>query len=158
MAKFKWAKGSRVKGSAQEIGERLSKIRQQHQGRLTPEAVLDDASDEASPLHPAFVWDDTEAAHRFRIQQAGQIIRAVVVVVESAEKVGPVRAFVSVRQQDDDAPSYTTIEHAMSDESLRTQVIAQALAEANEWKQRYKQYGELAKIVEAIEDTQGVAA
>jgi hypothetical protein len=51
------------------------------QGRLTPEGVLEAASDDDSPLHRFFEWDDHEAAHQYRVEQARRLIRGVRVVV-----------------------------------------------------------------------------
>lgn len=66
-------------------------------GALTPESVLDAAQDEASPLHSQFCWDDTEAAQRFRLYQAGSLIRRIKITVEtSPEETRRVRAFVNI--------------------------------------------------------------
>lgn len=52
-------------------------------GLLRPEVVVAKASVEESPLHSFFLWDDSEAAHRFRLSQARQLIRTVTFVRET---------------------------------------------------------------------------
>lgn len=50
-------------------------------GRLTPDAVVAAASDPQSPLHNRFEWDDSKAAHQFRLEQARTLIRGVKMLV-----------------------------------------------------------------------------
>jgi len=46
-------------------------------GKLTPEQVVTVAADEASALHGCFTWDDSEAAAKWRLDEARAIIRSV---------------------------------------------------------------------------------
>ena len=62
---------------------------------VTAAMVLDAARAEDSPLHGLFVWDDTEAAEKYRIIQARGFLRAVVRIIPSAPQ-GPVRASVRI--------------------------------------------------------------
>ena len=50
--------------------EALIALAELHQGRITPEMVVDAARDPNSPLHSAFTWDDAQAAHEHRLAQA----------------------------------------------------------------------------------------
>ena len=69
-------------------------------GTLTPDLVVTMAADPEHELHPRFVWDDTEAARRFRLVQASGLIRSVHVKIDRGEDSDPVRvrAFVSDRE------------------------------------------------------------
>jgi hypothetical protein len=60
------------------IREHLDLIRQHGAGVLSPADVVEDARNPNSPLHDLFIWDDTAAAHSYRILQAQTIIRTVV--------------------------------------------------------------------------------
>lgn len=132
---------------AQVAGERLEQIRLTHGGKLTPELVVRDAKPKKSPLHKAFEWDDTKAAANYRIVQAGDLIRAIIVVTDEAPDATPVRAFVHV---EDDERHYTSVQHAMSDKELRAQVVNRALLELTQWEQRYKDLKELAEVFAVI--------
>jgi len=46
-------------------------------GRLLPEDVIDAARNPNSVLHNYFTWDDSEAAHQFRLQEARALIKKV---------------------------------------------------------------------------------
>lgn len=63
------------------IGNNLTAIAEQH-GQLTPEIILEQASDPEHELHQFFIWDDTEAARRYRLNQARGMILSVKFVVE----------------------------------------------------------------------------
>lgn len=70
-------RGARV--SAQVAGERLEHLRTAASGELTPDRVVADARDPNSPLHPLFEWNETEAAHQYRLVQARSLIRALAI-------------------------------------------------------------------------------
>ena len=53
--------------------------------RPSPESVIEQARSKNSALHRHFTWDDTKAAHAYRIQQATQILRVVVTVPTRAQ-------------------------------------------------------------------------
>ena len=67
------------------VRERIDMIALMHNGKVTPEAVLEDAKDPASPLHGEFDWDQERAAHRYWLERARQIIRSVRVEIETQE-------------------------------------------------------------------------
>lgn len=79
--------------------EALQSIYTEH-GVLTPDLVVEVASDPEHVLHGRFVWDDTEAARRFRLVQASGLIRSVHVKIDRGEDSDPVRvrAFVADRE------------------------------------------------------------
>ncbi len=60
----------------------LKEIAKRDGGKLRPQAVVDAAKDEDSPLHNAFCWDDAEAARLYRLDQARRLIRSFKVVIE----------------------------------------------------------------------------
>jgi hypothetical protein len=133
---------------AQKVGERLEKIRRKA-GKLTKEAVVEDARPVNSPLHSIFEWDDTVAAEKFRLDQARFLIKSITVVVNREQK-SPVRAFVNVKEKEDTKKAYTSISDAMSDPKLRAQVLDRAFAELESWKNRYRHLEEFADIIDAI--------
>ncbi len=66
------------------IGSELERIREKH-GRLAPSIVLAEAQPEDSPLHNEFEWDDSVAAHEYRLQQARKLIRLHVTYDEATK-------------------------------------------------------------------------
>ena len=73
----------------------------EERGGLVPEEVVEVAAEPDHPLHPFFEWDDTEAARRFRVMQAGALIRSVKItvtgMVDGAEEEYKIREWVAAR-------------------------------------------------------------
>jgi len=149
--KYKWVSSSGVRNlKAQAVGEELERIRNGNNGKLRNADVIAAAKSNASPLYRYFDWDDTTAAAKWRLEQAGLLIRSVEVCVEiSKGKSRDLRAFVSVTRDGD--RSYTSISHAMSDADLREQVLADALRELQSWREKYASLSEFAKVHTAID-------
>lgn len=51
-------------------------------GTLTPALVVEQATAPDSPLHDKFEWRDDEAARKYRLVQAGRLIRSVTIARE----------------------------------------------------------------------------
>jgi len=107
---YQWKADARFSIGANIAAERLSKIRKQN-GGITPRAVVDDAVDPKSPLHPCFEWSDDKAADAHRLWQARKLIGSIVVAEMNDEPLGrEVRAFIHVTV---DSPRYEPVEVAM---------------------------------------------
>lgn len=153
--KFTWREGSRVKNlKASDAAARINSIRRKLKRDVRPADLLEDARNPHSPLHPAFEWDDSVAAEKWRLSQAQSILVSIEVVEKDADgndSFDPVRAFVRVQHQDE-KPAYMPIIEAMQNDAMRAQVLAMAKNEAMMWARRYRRYQEFSKIVAAIEE------
>jgi hypothetical protein len=148
---FKWRPGTQFKISAKVAGERVEAIKQKRGGEITPTDVLEDARSPKSPLHPAFEWSDSKAAHAWRLDQARSLLGALIIEIRIRQDKPrtPMRAMVHVIKND--KPRYVGLHDAISDKGMRAQVIERAWRELESWAARYQQYSELAKLVEAVE-------
>lgn len=146
---YKWKDGAQLRLDAQVCGEHLEQLRVTHDGRLTPELVVSDASDAHSPLHLAFEWNDQAAASAYRMDQARYLLRSVMIMPEGGAP--EVRAFVTVVQGEDSGKSYTHVIHAMQNSALRSQVLTAAKKELEDWDQRYRHLEEFASVHHAIQ-------
>ena len=154
---YEWTHGISVRGvTAQNAGEELERIRAAHAGRLTADAIVETATDPDNVLHPVFEWDDKVAAEKYRLVKAESLVRHVVVMVDDRPDMRPQRAFVSVRRADDDTDTYASLAEAMSTPDLRAQVIERAKREAKSWRDRFRDYKELAVVFDAIDELVGV--
>lgn len=125
----------------------LTTIHQQH-GSLTPALLVDLATDPEHPLHDRFTWDDTEAAHKWRIVQAGQLLR-VVRLPDDPKRPNNLRAFVAIKGKDTPRAEYVPTEDAMADEFTRRLVLADMEREWRSLKRRYQHMSEFAALVTA---------
>lgn len=153
---YAWRDGARLQRgarvSAQLVGEQLEWLRVETSGELTPECVIAEARDPASALHPLFEWNETEAAHQYRLVQARALIRAVVVRHRtSAEaETRTVVAFVNVKH--DDRQYYTATAIALSDPERRPIVLRQAWDDFQALRRRYEDLTEFASLFAALDE------
>lgn len=139
---------------AQVAGERLREI-EDRDGSVTPQAVVDDARPEDSLLHPVFEWDDEKAAEAYRIHQAGNFIRCIVVVPEKNDTVKePIKLFINTNPTDDGQKrigSFINLRSAMENPASRSVILSNAKHEMLLFKKKYSQLKELSKVFEAID-------
>jgi len=130
----------------------LGKFIEKHfpDGALTPSELLEAARPKKSEIHSLFDWDDTQAAEKYRLFQARNIIRCV--VVEFKEK--HVSAFHRVYVEAEKKFEYVDLHVAQKSEDLWAQVVQKALAEAKSWSDRYETYRELEPIRQSIAETE----
>ena len=126
----------------------LQKLATQHNGKLKAEDVVEFAKDPTTSLHSHFTWDDTEAARRYRLDQARDLIQVVVTVIPGAAK--EFRAYVSMEDDRKEAGGgYRFMVSVLSDKEKRERLLAQALAEFDRWREKYEALTELAGIISA---------
>ena len=160
---YKFKNGAHVKGvSAQVAGETCAQL--ESEGKLTPHDLVEVSRPEDAPMHKAFEWNDAVAAERYREMQASYIIRSIVVKPETTTE--PVRGFVSIAKplaDEDEVPvkpkhEYRAINNVLSDESMRSQMLANALAELAAFRRKYVTLTELAEVFAAIDRAMKVNA
>jgi hypothetical protein len=109
---YAYANGFRApKGLAAEtVAKELERIRGRR-GQLTSEGIVEEAANEKSPIHKAFEWDNSKAAHQYRLDQARTLTRAVVVL--KSPELEPVKAYT------------LTVHEAGVTEYVPTQIVIQ---------------------------------
>lgn len=76
-------------------------------GEIDPNSIIETARDPRHVLHKKFEWDDTKAAHQHRLNQARQLIRAVVVTRSTVQQPTPIPVKAFVKSPDpDNSPRY----------------------------------------------------
>lgn len=105
-----------------------------------------------SALHSLFEWDDSKAAHEYRLEQARHIIRAQVIFNEIAQD--KIRIYVSL-PEDRGVDSYRPVVAVLSETQKRQQLLACALAELQAFSRKYKVLTELANVFKEIERLRG---
>lgn len=129
----------------------LESIAASHRGHLRAADVVEFAKDPETALHSRFTWDDTEAADRWRLQQARQIIR-IAVTMYGDDHPMPFRAFVSLQGDRQSGNGYRALATVLSDEDLRERLLEQARQELEGFRRKYSALIELSKVFEAIDE------
>lgn len=125
----------------------LKRIAAENGGLLLPGAVVNAARPVSSVLHSRFEWDDSKAGEAYRIWQARQLIRVCVEVIPQTDK--PVEVFVSLTSDRDDG-GYRMQTKVLSDAEMRKQLLADALAELEVFREKYARLRELAVVFASI--------
>jgi len=122
-------------------------LRQQAGGSVIPSQIVDFARSENTALHSLFVWDDTEAAARFRLHQAKQVIRAVVTFVARPDGEREiVRAYV----HDATTDSYRETSAVVGDDEAAEALLRRMRADVQRAIARYRRYAALAPHIAAL--------
>ena len=135
----------------QAVGDKLQELRDKHKG-LTASIVIEDAKNKNSVLHGAFEWNDSKAAHEWRLHSARHLMRAV--VTKELDSSGEIRyqpAFVFVKTEE--GPRYESLARVLDDDEMRLQVINRALKEFEQWQKRYEEYEEFLSVFESFDKT-----
>jgi hypothetical protein len=135
-------------GPADEYDE-LTQLVEANGGRVTAELVLERAQDPTSSFHTHFVWDDTEAAHRYRLQQAGQLIRKFKLVRNSGGRTIRVEAFVKVPDSQD---GYVPVEQAVTMDWVVQHRRIQLIASMERLAEQLRSWDEFSLVAEAISE------
>lgn len=109
---------------------------------LTPGAVVKAARPASSPLHTHFEWDDAVAGEKFRLDQARQLIRCVVIEVGSDEEPRSVRAWVNVRPTEEGDQRYVPEDEARVNPVARELVLSQMRSDIASLTRRYRYLNE----------------
>jgi len=130
--------------------EELEQIRKDNGGVLRPRDVVAFAKDPDTALNGRFEWDDGLAAERFRLWQARELIRVIVIVSQTNQEVS------RVSLEDDrgiEGGGYRTLDDVMTSQAMREALLRQAKADMNRFEAKYASLEELAHVVEAMQAT-----
>lgn len=125
MAEFNWKMASLLRGvDADDAYREIERIKAKHNGELTAEILLKEARPVNSVLHHCFNWNDSDAAHRYRVNQARELLQNIQVSIVSDGEPRKVRVYEVVRRQEGKGV-YKNIETMTSDdvEYIRVQVV-----------------------------------
>ena len=128
----------------------LRKLHAVSGGLLLPETVVDSARDPKSPLHKHFDWDNTIAAEKWRLEQAGKLLRITVEYIDIKGSEVPQRVFVSLSDDQKSGGGYRATIDVLSDAKLRKQLLSDAMRDIVIFKNRYGHLKELAQVIRAM--------
>lgn len=148
MKQYRWRPGVRTKVSAEDFGRFI----ETHDCR-TPEQLVELAH--GSPIEDAFLWNDVEAGHRYRLVQARHYLaRLETITIETKtgkESWGPALVHVSVRDDDNTRRFYATQEELIINASYRESAVEEAMKLLKSIRDRFAMIRELAQVWTAID-------
>jgi hypothetical protein len=148
MAKYEFEPNAifhqRDKADPNEIGNALEDIARNHDNRLRPEDVLNEARKRNHPLHRHFIWDNDKAAELYRIDQARALIRSVKIIAAEEVNQAAGRAYHSIQ---DNGRSYRSASEIKSSVSLQLSLYLAALRDLKAWEKRYRSIAHICELV-----------
>ena len=138
---YSWKTGSCITIDAEQAYEEMSTL-----SEITPANVLELARDEDSVLHDAFEWDDSVAAEKYRLNQAGHLIRCIVVRQEDDEKDNVQRVY----QISSERTVYQPVRYFLENKDEHTRLLERAKTELYAIQRRYEKIAELEEVFDAI--------
>jgi hypothetical protein len=159
LSRYQWKPGMRYSIDAEVAQRELIRIQAENNGELTPTIIVAHASSIHSPIHNAgFTWNREEAAMKCNLDEARRLTRAIVMVTvreTPGVKSEPIQVWVSLQTSPEDERSYIQTRVIMEDDSLYEKAIADALAQLQGWKRRFKHLTKLRKLFDAIDGVIG---
>ena len=135
-----WRVAGIYKADAQKVAEEIGTE------KITPEEVLEKARDKNSELHKCFEWNDSVAAEKYRLQQAGNVIRML--YYESEKKdVEPLRYLHLTTEPH----TYQPTKSFLVQEDEYQSLLKRAKAELEAFKRKYHTLTELEEVFKAME-------
>lgn len=127
----------------------IEELKRRNGGLITPELLVKHSKPKTSPTHNDFEWDDTKAGHNYRLWQARKIISVFVTMVQSDSGPVSTRAYVSL-STDRVRGGYRSIGEILDNESLRNQLLVDALSELRAIQKKYAAIQELTGVFKEV--------
>ena len=133
------------------VAKRLAEIAAANDGKLTPDLVVQDAEQSDSPLHELFEWDDGIAGHKYRIEQARQVITSVRVVITTDHKAVSAVYYVRDPSAEPTEQGYVSLSTLRSDKDLARESIVMEFSRAAAYLERAKVHAQALGMTEDID-------
>jgi len=123
-----------------EIAVCLKKLSEQNGGVLLPEDVVAAARSPKSPLHNWFTWDDDDAAQKWRLVQARELIRSIKIEVQTNKSapviISPVYVHMPTAEGEKRSTGYVSIATLRKDEDLARDALVEEFSRAAAYLRR----------------------
>jgi hypothetical protein len=127
-----------------KIGTALWKLAQENGGRLEPDRAVAAARAPGHALHKHLTWNDSDAAHSWRVREMQSIIRSIC-LVEPEEHDPPRRGWLSV--DDASGVSYHALDEVLGSRDLQLSVLRRALRDLQAFEDRYRELEDICSMV-----------
>lgn len=148
MELIKWKFDNLFKGDAAKCYAECQEL-----SEITPENVLNKARNEDTELHRCIEWDDSVASEKYRLIQARDIIRSIVIVTPEKEEQEPVK--IRTFQISSETNVYKPTRVFLQEPDEYKTLLKRAKEELAAFRQRYKMLSELEAIFAEIDLLEG---
>lgn len=146
---YQWKTASRVTADPNAAAEQFAALDQTV--GLTQQTVLNANRPADAPLHNEFEWDDTEAAEKYRLHQAGHLIRSLIIVPEHEDQENSKQAEpVQVRAYFPIQGTFQPVTAIVQEPDKYELLLAQAKSEMAAYLNKYNTLKELQPFRDAF--------
>ena len=138
----RWKVQGLYKADAQKVADEILTLGDS----VEPSAVVEKAKDESTELHKCFEWRDDVAAEKYRLHQAGNLIRFICIASETEQQPIPIRAFLKTEA----AQPYKSLNVIMQSADDYAAMLDRARRELAAFKNKYQALTELKPVFDAI--------
>lgn len=140
-----WKIDGIFKADAEKVASEITSIGEE----CKPCEVVEYAKNPQTELNKCFEWNDTIAAEKYRISQAGDIIRNLVIVkvADNVEEKTNIRFFSSTGQT-----TYKPTQVMYQNQTEYERLLQQAVKELEAFKKKYKSISGLEEVFKAIDE------
>lgn len=143
-AEWNPAFSSLYKANAQLVAQEITSIGDS----VTAAQIVEKARDNSTELHKCFEWDNTVAAEKYRLQQAGQVVRHLVIRETIVEDRPPVRFMFTPKR----GTGYQHTKLILQNKDSYQTLLESALRDFEALKRKYHTLIELEQIFDAIDE------
>ena len=140
----------------EQIREELQRIAAANKGLLRAEDVLKEAEKPTNILHNwgGFVWDKDEAARKYNLNAARQLIRVTVQYLGPVDKQELNRVFVSLSSDryNREGGGYRPLITVLEDDEYQSQLFDDAVKELKRIQAKYSSLKRLVSVMKAIDE------
>lgn len=133
------------------VAKRLAEIAAANNGKLTPDLVVQDAEQSDSPLHELFEWDDGVAGHKYRIEQARNVITSVRVVITTENKTFSSVFYTRDPSAEPNEQGYVSLTTLKSDKDLARESVVMEFSRAAAYLERARVHAEALGLAEDVD-------
>ena len=149
----KWSRKPKNAPDANEAYEVIENIKKKR-GGITPQLLIIESKKKKSLLHNCFEWNDSKAAEEYRIVQAREILRCIIIEIEpdeDYEEIRTIRALIAPSSiEKENNTSYVTVEEVCNDEELQAAYMRQLKRDLDAIKNKIKGFKQFSEVVKAI--------
>lgn len=134
------------------IRTRLEQLATANGGRLTPEAVVEDAKRKESPLHAHFTWDIRKAAHAYWLDQARALITSVRVEMRTDTTLVTAVAYVRDPSAAGQEQGYVAVTQLRTDKDLARDALVAEFTRVGDQLRRAREIAAALDVQGDVED------
>jgi len=133
------------------IAARVALLEKRGNGRVTPEAVVDDARAPTSPLHDQFEWDEKKAAYQHNLDQARALIVSIKYVSTTTTSTYKVPLYWRDPAAAGNEQGYVSVPTLRSDEDYARDALVEAFRRVGDELRRAQQLAIALDLDEEVE-------